>query len=63
MDPSLAIKKKKRRKAPPAPNPFTGMGEIEDEDHYNPFEESNVQDIDEVSVTMVTAHLTLFCIN
>ena len=37
MDPVLAERKGKKRKAPAPPNPFTG--EVEDGDSTNPFDE------------------------
>ena len=37
MDPALAERKGKKRKAPAPPNPFTG--EVEDGDGTNPFDE------------------------
>ena len=37
MDPALAERKGKKRKAPAPPNPFTG--EVEDGDSTNPFDE------------------------
>ena len=37
MDPALAERRGKKRKAPAPPNPFTG--EVEDADSTNPFDE------------------------
>ena len=50
MDPKLAMKKGKKRKAPNPPNPFTGEVEEEVMEGANPFED-DIQaepDFDEV---------------
>ena len=39
MDPALAERKGRKRKAPAPPNPFTG--EVENEDGTNPFDDDD----------------------
>ena len=47
MDPSLAVRKGKKRRAPPPPNPFGEPDEPDEASGYNPFDE--VDDVDEAS--------------
>ncbi len=47
MDPSLAIRKGKKRRAPPPPNPFGEPDEADEASGYNPFDE--MDEVDDTS--------------